>query len=499
MDAAKQIISKIHVAGEDVKTLVTDFHHKQSQQNPALLYSLYGAGGLLSLYTLYKVANRKRLRLNSTPHPADAKPLLEGCYDAVVIGAGPSGACAGFYLAQKGRKVVMLEKKEFPREKICGDAITTIAQKHMKAMGINLQEMVANNEGRWAQSGGFVSPNGYSFIGNSAVELKRDEEGAVIAIKRIVLDEKLARASARGGAELHENTTVEEATWDAEAGYWNIVATHATKGQVIYRARVVIAADGAPSAFARKKGLVNEAPQGVCSRAYISGEHVFEADGVVFYPPSLLPGYCALMRHAKNELGYCCYIIPGGPATKEDLSRLHHDYLKNDPFISKAVAGRQVNIERIKSGDLRLGGIEKSFADHLLIIGDAAGFIDPLTGEGIQYAMESGLYAAQTIDAGLEKGDLSEAHLSKYQELWYQDWGREFVWSMQMSLFLYRFPIMLDAAAKLINRRGARFLADWAEVMTGSQSKIWFLRPDVGPLLVLEAMGIFVNRLLGKK
>eukprot|EP01102_Stenamoeba_stenopodia_P015989 TRINITY_DN552_c0_g2_i1.p1 TRINITY_DN552_c0_g2~~TRINITY_DN552_c0_g2_i1.p1 ORF type:complete len:394 (-),score=109.28 TRINITY_DN552_c0_g2_i1:78-1259(-) len=393
----------------------------------------------------------------------------------------------------------MIERKEFPREKICGDAITTIAQKHIRALGIDLNEMVANKEAWWAQSGGFVSPNGYSFIGNSAVELKRDKEGAVIAIKRIVLDEKLARASVRGGAELHENTLVEDATFDSATGYWNVDCTHNTKGKVVYKARVIIAADGAPSSFARKKKLVTEAPQGVCTRAYISGDHVFNCDGVVFYPPSLLPGYCAIMRHATNELGYCCYIIPGGPATKDDLSRLHHEFLENDPYISKAIAGRDVQIERYKSGDLRLGGISKSYADHLLIIGDAAGFIDPLTGEGIQYAMESGMYAANVIDEGIKKGNLSEAFLKKYQDIWYADWGREFVWSMNMSLFLYRFPIFLDGAAKLINRRGARFLADWAEVMTGSQSKIWFLRPDVGPLIVLEALGIFVGRLFGKK
>jgi len=163
------------------------------------------------------------------------------------------------------------------------------------------------------------------------------------------------------------------------------------------------------------------------------------------------------------------------------------------------ITGRDVQFERYKSGDLRLGGISKSYADHLLIIGDAAGFIDPLTGEGIQYAMESGMYAANVIDEGIKRGNLSEAFLKKYQDIWYADWGREFVWSMNMSLFLYRFPIFLDGAAKLINRRGARFLADWAEVMTGSQSKIWFLRPDVGPLIVLEALGIFIGRLFGKK
>ena len=154
--SASKVAEKIF----DTKTLLTEFHNAQVKQNPALLYGLYGVGGLASLYAGYKLATRNRLKLNSVPHPSDAQPLREGCYDALVIGAGPSGTCAAFYLAQKGYKVIMIERKEFPREKICGDAITTIAQKHIRALGIDLNEMVANKEAWWAQSGGFVSPNG---------------------------------------------------------------------------------------------------------------------------------------------------------------------------------------------------------------------------------------------------------------------------------------------------------------------------------------------------
>jgi len=65
---------------------------------------------------------------------------------------------------------------------------------------------------------------------------------------------------------------------------------------------------------------------------------------------------------------------------------------------------------------------------------------------------------------------------------------------MKMSLLLYRFPIMLDAAAKLIEKKGTRFLAEWAEVMTGTKSKTWFLRPDVWPLIMLEVIAqVFRN------
>lgn len=502
VELARSTNNFVEKSFSSLSTSAKDIHSSLSKEQPALLYSLYGGAGVLTAYSLYKVASAPRV--NSTPHPSDKEPLIPGAYDVAIIGAGPSGTCAAFYMGRAGKKVLLLDRKKFPRDKICGDAITTIAQKHIKEMGIDLHKMVDDKEAWWAQTGGFFSPSGYNFIGNSAKELKRGEEGCCIAIKRIHLDDKLVKAASKY-SDLKENTNVEDAKWDPVTGYWTVECTRkeSEEGEgekVTFKARVVIAADGAPSKFARQKGIVDSEPQSVCSRAYITGEHKFGCDGVVFYPRELLPGYCALFRHAANELGYCCYIIPGGPTKNEDLPTMHKKLLDSDPYISKAVgAGTNIQVEPMKAGPLRLGGIDRSFADHLVVIGDAAGFIDPLTGEGIQYAMESGMYAANVILEGLEKGDLSEKQMQKYQKLWYSDWGREFVWSMKMSLFLYRFPIFLDGAAKLIGRRGAKFLADWAEVMTGSQSKIWFLRPDVGPLIVLECLGLAFQKLFGQK
>jgi flavin-dependent dehydrogenase len=267
--------------------------------------------------------------------------------------------------------------------------------------------------------------------------------------------------------------------------------------QVTYHARALVLADGAPSALAKKLGLVTTEPQGVCSRAYIKGNTLFKWDGVVFYPPKLLPGYCAIIREANDELNFACYIIPGGPTMNEDLHAMHHEILEKYPYVAK-VLGPNPDIERMKAASLRLGGIPKSYANHLLIIGDAAGFIDPLTGEGIQYAMDSGKFASDVLVEGLAKKNLSEAILVKYHDKWFGEWGWEFKWSMRMAKLMYRFPIMLDAAAKLIGKRGSRFLAEWAEVMTGSASKTWFLRLDVWPFLLLETFAQLGRNITGK-
>ena len=78
-------------------------------------------------------------------------------YDVGVVGAGPAGSTCAFYLARQGKRVLLLEKQRFPRDKLCGDAVCTRAQIHLERMGV-LQDVLAAGEGRWAEYGGFVSP-----------------------------------------------------------------------------------------------------------------------------------------------------------------------------------------------------------------------------------------------------------------------------------------------------------------------------------------------------
>jgi len=451
------------------------------------------AVGIYATYKLLKFATKKRYA--KKPLTSYKPSQYTDVYDVAIVGSGPSGSCAAYYLKKHNvSKVLVLDKKKFPRDKHCGDAVSLIAQKHLKEMGV-LQEIVAEKKGHFSQAGGFVSPNGNSFIGNSATELKLGDEGPVIAIKRIWMDEKMARAAQKSGAELMEETAVEECTFDAEHGIWTIKCSRNDQ-TVIYHSRVLISADGAPSALARKMGYVHTDPQGVCSRSYVKNNSLFKWDGVVFYPPRLLPGYCAIIREAQGELNYCVYIIPGGPTKNEDLPKIHKDIMDNDPYVSSCL-GPDPEIEQMKSASLRFGGVEKSFDDHFLIIGDAAGFIDPLTGEGIQYAMESGQFAADVVAEGLKVGDVSANQLQKYQQKWKHEFGDEFYWSMKVCLLLYRFPSILDGAAKLIQKRGTRFLGEWAQVMTGGKSKTWFLRPDVAPFITFEIIAAAVRNMTG--
>ncbi|NHJ03879.1 MAG: NAD(P)/FAD-dependent oxidoreductase [Candidatus Heimdallarchaeota archaeon] len=402
-------------------------------------------------------------------------------YEVGIIGAGPAGATCAFYLGKEGKDVLLLDKKKFPRRKICGDAITVRAQQHLERMGV-LEEIIAEKKGNWAALGGLVSPSGIAYYGDSSDQVSGH---LVIAIKREIMDEKVVRAAEKADVKFIENFSVANVEFSNKEKYWII---NSEKEKNACKVRVLIIADGAASRLGRELGYVEGLPQATCSSIYIeSGSHNFKQDGVCYYTKELVPGYCALFKEADGDLVYCCYIIPGGKCTTSDLTKMHYDLLENDPFISEAV-GKNAKIEKMKAAPIRFGGISKSYGDNLLIIGDAAGQIDPLTGEGIQYAMDAGEIAAKTVIEAFQKNRFDKRFLRKYQRRWMRSFGRDFKWSARMVKALVRYPIFLDAFASLCNRKGDKFMTEWGKIMTGSKAKLNFFLPNLAFPLLTEIL-----------
>jgi geranylgeranyl reductase family protein len=403
-------------------------------------------------------------------------------FDVCIVGAGPAGATCAYYLALGGVRVLLLDKESFPREKLCGDAVCSPAHKHLRRMGV-LQAIEAQGLGNWACVGGLISPGGVAMIGNST---GRHLAPLVIAIRRMVLDEMIVRAAVAAGAGLVERFPVGAAEFSAAGGLWTI--HHRYHTQPPFRAKALVAADGANSRLARALGVVQRAPDAICSRVYVdAGSTNFDADGVLYYPRELLPGYCALFREARGLLSYCCYIIPGGDCRMSDVKRMHFEMPRTDPHLRQAL-GSNPRMEQFRAAPLRIGGIPRPYADHLLILGDAAGQIDPLTGEGIHYAMEAAEMAADVLRDALHAGNLRAPYLREYHRRWQSAYGRDFAWSAKMARLCARSPILLDAAAALGKRRGVSFLRDWGEVMTGVRPKSSFLRPNIVLPLLREAV-----------
>lgn len=396
--------------------------------------------------------------------------------------------------------MALLDKETFPREKICGDAVCTPAIKILKEMDV-IDGLIAEGKAKYADSGGFVSPAGLSYIGNSVHQLG---ESAACAIKRIHLDNAVAKKAKEAGAQLMEKFEVgDDVKYDEVTGLWTVKAV---TGEIV-RGRVLVCADGSTSRLATRLGLCKEPPMGVSSRAYISN-HNTDFDGACFYPKWSLPGYAAIFRHADGELGYCYYLIPAGPnaangqlgkVTADDLKRLHEDGIKYDPFISRAM-GPEPKCQRMKAGSLRVGGqgVPKTYSDNLVIVGDAAGHIDPLTGEGIHTAMMGGKAAAESILKARAAGNFSSVAMKKYEEAWMERYGHDFYWSQAFAETIYRYPILMDAVANETQRTGDKFMSVWAEVATCMRPKTDFFRPSVAvPLTFALIREFWSQKIMG--
>lgn len=172
--------------------------------------------GLITAYAYrsYCRIQRRRARLL----PPDALPA--DAFDAVIVGAGPSGSTAAWFMNRGNVKVALLDKEHFPRDKYCGDAVCTPAIRILEEMGV-MRQLEENDEAHFADAGGFVSPHGYCYIGASKQKIG---EAAACAIKRIHLDDRLVKHAQTSGVHLKEGFEVIDAKFDQKERLWTVTA-----------------------------------------------------------------------------------------------------------------------------------------------------------------------------------------------------------------------------------------------------------------------------------
>jgi len=321
--------------------------------------------------------------------------------DVIVVGAGPGGSAAAYHLARHGLSVLLLEKSEFPREKVCGDGLTPRAVRQLVKMGVDTSEKA-----------GWLRNKGLRVIGGGVrLELDWPElasfPGYGLVRTRLDLDEMLARLAADAGATLLTSHNVTGPVLDPAGRVVGVTAaTGADKEPQEFRAPLVLAADGVSARLALTLGLAKreDRPIGVAVRRYYNSPARHDDDYLESWlelrskdgGDKLLPGYGWIFGMGDGRVNVGLGVLNSSAAFgKTNYRTMLTDWLATTPpewnMRDESGADGPILGAALPMGFNRV----PHYTRGVLLVGDSGGMVNPFNGEGIAYAMESGELAAE--------------------------------------------------------------------------------------------------------
>lgn len=366
-------------------------------------------------------------------------------HEVIVVGAGPAGATTATILAQHGHDVLLLDRHTFPRDKTCGDAVPAGAVEIMMELGMKERVETAVSRGEFypLTSLRLVSPRGYTM---EADFQKGSHDTDSYVAPRLYFDAILQEHAIAEGA------TFQQAQVTApllENGRVRGVTAKLNGRAETIGAQVVIGADGVTSSITRalrpKTAQHTEKHRAVALRAYIEDIDIYPHQVEFYLYDEILPGYAWIFpigAHSANVgLGMR---LDHFRQKKQSLEEMLRHFLAMPDIKKRLRQGGK--LRDIATWQLNFGSQNhlQNVYEGALLVGDAAGFINPLTGGGIHNSMISSRLAAQTVHQALLKGDISRAAMLGYEQA-----CRAVMWpgmkrSFNIQRTLLRFPILVD-------------------------------------------------------
>ncbi|MEW6059267.1 MAG: geranylgeranyl reductase family protein [Actinomycetota bacterium] len=343
--------------------------------------------------------------------------------DVLVVGAGPGGSATAYHLARHGIDVMLVERSAFPREKACGDGLTPRGVKAVIRMGVDPDDP------------GFERVRGLQ-VHTRKVTLHfpwptlHDYPDYGLIRTRMELDDLLVRRAEKAGATLHERI---EAVSPVLVDGWVAGATvrPVDGGEPAeVRTRFIVAADGASSRFAAQAGVGRDAsrPLGIAARRYYRTNRRpgpwMDVWMDLWDEDSLMPGFGWIFPLADGRVNVGAGLLNTFRNFKNvSAQRVFDAFCSTLP--RDWGVGEETSDGRLLSGPLPMAlNRGPQAVPGMLVVGDAAGLVNPFNGEGIAYAIESGEIAAELIHDALVKDRPGLAHM--YPAVLRERYGRYF-------------------------------------------------------------------------
>jgi menaquinone-9 beta-reductase len=319
--------------------------------------------------------------------------------EIVVVGGGPAGCATAIFLKERGHDVLLVDAARFPRDKVCGEGVSPEAWRLLRAMGAD--ERVRALGPQPLRGMRLTSPDGTSFVGEYG-----EEREPGFALRRLDLDLALLDSARARGVDVVEDTRATDVRMEAGV-VTGVTLSRAGGPDAVCGARLVVAADGRGSLVARRLGLLHEHPR---LRKFAVRGHFEDVQGLSDYGEMHVGGggYCGIAPLSRTAANVA-FVLDRREMAKAggDVEAFYRDTLRRWPRIAERLAGARLTGPPRAIGPLALEAKGVS-APGAVLVGDAAGFYDPFTGEGVTLALRSAEMAAEVASRALHRGSVHD-------------------------------------------------------------------------------------------
>jgi len=316
-----------------------------------------------------------------------ALALTDTDWDVAVVGAGPAGSVAAMLLARRGHRVALLDRHQFPREKVCGDGLTEASIAILERLGVAHPVVAAAHEVR-------------ELRGFSPSQQEAAIPGRFVTLRRATFDALLAQQAVTAGA-----TFCRGEVTGLEPGPSAVAIRVAGRAEP-FSARFAVLATGANVRLARRLGLVERiAPTAACGRCYVRSSFPLDAMVVSFHP-ALVPGYMWIFPMSGGEYNVgCCVLHRAGSGWRANL-RKAFDAAVADLPVARDLFGSADRVSPLRGAMLRCGfdATRRAAAGPVVAVGETIGSTLHFSGEGISQAMRTAEFAAASLHEALATG-----------------------------------------------------------------------------------------------
>ena len=381
--------------------------------------------------------------------------------DVLIVGGGPAGAATAWFLARRGVDVLVVDRARFPRDKHCAEYLSPQASRILDAMGA----LDAVERAGAAQLGGMMvrSPSGHRFTGDFAAEHGfRGFRDRGLALRRRLLDSILLDRARDAGARVAENAQVTDLVRGARGRVTGAIVRDSTGAPRMIGARLVVGADGLRSVVARRLELARQSrwPRRIALVTHYRGVRGLDGRGEMHVERE---GYLGLANVGGGETNVAL-VIPARRARGIGADRAGYleRWTSGHPHLAERFEGAR-RVSAVTATGPFAAAARRGWGPGAALVGDAADFFDPFTGEGIYAALRGGEllapFAIESLDARDDRG--ANDALAGYEAARRAEFGGKWLVERLVGTAV-AFPMLMNRAAGVLGRR-----KDMADLLVG--------------------------------